>query len=184
MATYISILRGINVSGYRVIKMDALKKMCADLAFNNVQTYIQSGNIVFQSKTISTEKTSATINTNIKKLFGFDVPVITFTQTELEVVINSNPFSKDKTKDPAFFHITFLSGQPELQNIELLKQVDLKNDKYEIIDKAIYLYCPNGYSNSKLTNSFLETKLKITATTRNWKTTNELQNIANKVSKL
>jgi len=184
MTTYISILRGINVSGHRMIKMDALKKMCVDLNFSNVKTFIQSGNIIFQSKTKGTEKISITIKTSIEKLFGFDVPVITLTQTELESIINSNPFSKDKTKDPAFFHITLLSDEPELQNIELLQQVDLKNDRYEVIDKTIYLYCPDSYSNSKLTNTFLEKKLKVTATTRNWKTTNELQNISNKISKL
>jgi uncharacterized protein (DUF1697 family) len=181
MTTYISILRGINVSGHRMIKMDALKKMCTGLNFNHVQTYIQSGNIIFQSKITDTETLSKTIKTNIEKTFGFNVPVITFTQTALETIIQSNPFLKKKTKNPSFFYITFLADQPAIQNIELLKQVDLKNDNYEVIDKAIYLYCPDGYSNSKLTNSFFETKLKVTATTRNWKTANELQNIANKI---
>lgn len=180
MTTYISILRGINVSGHRMIKMDALKKMCADLNFTNIRTYIQSGNIIFQSKMTDTEKISKTIKTNIEKVFRFDVPVITLTQKELENVINSNPFSNDKSKDPAFFHITFLSDKPAKQNTEQLKPTDLKNDKYEIIDKAIYLYCPDSYSNSKLTNSFLEAKLKVAATTRNWKTTNELFKIATK----
>lgn len=180
MQTYISILRGINVSGHRMIKMDALKKMCADLKFENVQTYIQSGNIIFKSKMTDTEKISKTIKTNIKEEFGFDVPVLTLTKDELETVINSNPFSNDKSKDPAFFHITFLSDRPTKQNIEQLKQVDLKNDSYEIIGKAIYLYCPDSYSNSKLTNSLFESKLKLTATTRNWKTTNELYKITTK----
>ena len=184
MTTYISILRGINVSGHRMIKMDALKKMCVDLSFKNIQTYIQSGNIVFQSKTIDSEKISMTIMTNIKNLFDFDVPVITLTQLELETIINSNPFLKEKSKDHAFFHITFLSKQPELVNIEFLNQVDLKNDHYEIINKSIYLFCPDSYSKSKLTNTFLESKLKLTATTINWKTINELQNIANNISKL
>ncbi len=180
MQTYISILRGINVSGHKIIKMDALKKMCADLNFTNVQTYIQSGNIIYQSKLSGTERISNTIKENIKKVFGFEVPVITFTKTELETVINSNPFLKDKSKDPAFFHVTFLSEKPEKINADLLKQADLKNDRYEITDKAIYLYCPDSYSSSKLTNSFIESKLKVNATTRNWKTANELIKIAAK----
>lgn len=177
MQTYISILRGINVGGHRKVKMDALKRLCADLKFENIRTYIQSGNIIFQSKIEDTNEISKIIKTNIKNVFGFDVPVITLTQTELEIIINSNPFLKDKTKEPEFFHITFLSEKPSKQKIELLKQVDLKNDKYEVIDKAIYLYCPDSYSNSKLTNGFLETKLKVTATTRNWKTTNKIFNL-------
>lgn len=163
-----------------MIKMDALKKMCTNLKFENVRTYIQSGNIIFQSKMTSTEIISETIKTNIDKQFGFDVPVLTLTQEELETVINLNPFSDDKSKDPAFFYITFLSAKPTDQNIELLKQIALKNDNYEVVEKAIYLYCPDSYSNSKLTNSLLENKLKVTATTRNWKTTNELLKIATK----
>ncbi len=180
MITYISILRGINVGGHRMIKMDALKKMCADINFTNVQTYIQSGNIVFQSKMTDTQKISKTIQTNIEKLFGFEVPVITLSKIELETVHNANPFTNDKAKDPTFFHVTFLSDKPSKQNADQLKQADFKNDAYAIIDKAIYLYCPDSYSNSKLTNSFIENKLKVTATTRNWKTINELLRIATK----
>jgi uncharacterized protein (DUF1697 family) len=174
MQSYISILRGINVSGHRMIKMDALKEMCINLDFLKPRTYIQSGNIIFQSKLSDTKKISALIKQAIEKNFGFDVPVITLVSDELETIINSNPLLKDNSKEASFFHVTFLSDIPAKQNIELLKQVDLKNDKYEIIDKAIYLYCPDGYSNSKLTNGFIENKLKVTATTRNWKTTNEL----------
>ncbi|MCB9034740.1 MAG: DUF1697 domain-containing protein [Chitinophagales bacterium] len=174
MQTYISILRGINVSGHRIIKMDALKKMCADLKFENIKTYIQSGNIVFQANEKTTQAISEILKTNIEKIFGFDVPVITLTQTELEKIVNSNPFLNDKSKDLAFFHITFLSEKPKTEYTELLKQINLKNDQFKIIDKALYLYCPDSYSNSKLTNSFIESKLKVTATTRNWKTVNQL----------
>lgn len=181
MTTYISILRGINVSGHRIIKMDDLKKMCADdLHFSNIKTYIQSGNIVFQSPLNKTDTISEKIKTEIQKKFGFDVPVLTLTSDELEKIIDRNPFLKDKSKDPSFFHITFLSEKPTAENVELIGQTEFQPDEYNIIDKAVYLYCPNGYSNSKLTNSFLESKLKVTATTRNWKTTNELLKITTK----
>lgn len=180
MQTYISILRGINVSGNRIIKMDALKKLCLSHDFCNIKTYIQSGNIIFESIPTDNKIISNTIKTAIEKEFGFDVPVITLRQTELESIITSNPFVNDKSKDPLFFHVTFLSDWPAKQNIEQLTQIDLRNDKYEIIDKVIYLFCPDGYSNSKLTNSLFEKKLKVTATTRNWKTTNELLKLAAK----
>ncbi|MBS1652493.1 MAG: DUF1697 domain-containing protein [Bacteroidetes bacterium] len=177
--TYISILRGINVSGHRMIKMDALKKMCAKLNFTNIQTYIQSGNIVFCSDINSADMVSNTIKKAIEQTFGFDVPVITLTQSELEVIIKANPFLKDSSKDSVFFHVTLLANKTTKQSIELLKQFDFKNDRYEVIEKTIYLYCPEGYSNSKLTNTFLETKLKTPATTRNWKTINELFKMVN-----
>lgn len=178
MPTYISILRGINVSGHRMIKMDELKKMCAQLSFKNIHTYIQSGNLVFQSEMIDTGKISQSIAHNIQAKFGFDVPVITLTVARLEEILNENPFSNDLSKDPAFFHVTFLKDQPEKQNIELLNKVNLMNDSYYIHGNAIYLYCPHGYSNSKLTNSFIESKLKVTATTRNWKTIMAIYQIA------
>jgi uncharacterized protein (DUF1697 family) len=182
MITYISILRGINVSGHRMIKMETLKKLCAGLKFENVHTYIQSGNIIFNFKETDNKKISNLLTAAIEKTFGFDVPVITMTHAELEKTIKSNPFVKDKRMDSSFFHITFCSDIPAKENIALLKQKDIKNDKYEVANSAIYLYCPDNYSNSKLTNSFLEKKLKVMATTRNWKTVNELVNIAKKIS--
>ena len=178
MTTHISLLRGINVSGHRVIKMDALKKMCSDLSFSDVQTYLQSGNIIFRSEQKNSEEISKFIKFSIEKVFGYDVPVITLTLAELELTINTNPFLKNKSKDPSFFYVTFLSHSPTKHNVELLTRIDAKNDRYEIIDKAVYLYCPGSYGNSKLTNSFLENKLKVTATTRNWKTINEIFKLA------
>ena len=171
------------MSGHKMIKMDALKKMCTKLGFSSVWTYIQSGNIVFQSKEATTEKLNKVIAATIEKEFGFDVPVITLTKDELENVVKLNPFVKDKTKDVSFLHVTFLSDNPVKENTVLLEQTNFKNDEYEVVDKIIYLYCPDGYSNSKLTNGFWENKFKVTATTRNWKTTNELLNMAIKINK-
>lgn len=180
MQTYISILRGINVSGHRIIKMDALKKLCLSLDFYNIKTYIQSGNIIFEAIPTESKIISNRLKIAIEKEFGFDVPVITLTQSELESIITSNPYVNDKSKDPSFFHITFLSDWPIEQNIEQLTPIDLKKDNYKIIDKVIYLFCPDGYSNSKLTNNLFEKKLKVTATTRNWKTANELLKLTSK----
>jgi uncharacterized protein (DUF1697 family) len=99
-------------------------------------------------------------------------------------VIKNNPFQKDINKDAVFFHVTFLSAIPAQEKIDILKSIDSKNDIFEIVEQAMYLYCPNGYGNTKLTNTFVESKLKASATTRNWKTTNELLNSAKKISKI
>lgn len=176
--TYISILRGINVSGHRIIKMDALKKLCLDLKFKNVQTFIQSGNIIYNFKETATDKINILIKTAIENTFGFDVPVVTSTISELENIIKSNPFINDTTKDQSFFHITFLSGFPAPGKMDALKQLNFQADDFIEIGNVIYLYCPGGYGNTKLTNNFFENKLKLTATTRNWKTVNELLKIA------
>ena len=176
--TYISILRGINVSGHRIIKMDALKKLCADLKFKNVQTFIQSGNIIFNFKKNHTGKISELLKTAIEKIFGFDVPVVTCTISELENIIQSNPFINDTTKDQSFLHVSFLSGIPAPGKMDALKQLNFQPDDFIEIENVIYLYCPGGYGNTKLTNNFFENKLKLTATTRNWKTINELLKMA------
>lgn len=189
MTVYISILRGINVSGKRIIKMEALRELMSELKFTTVQTYIQSGNIIFQTVTsrasVSTSVTnvlSKKIAVAIEKQFGFEVPVITMTLEDLKQSVESNPFLKDKNKDVSFLHITFLAEAP--QDI-LLKTINGNNylpDEIQLINKTMYLYCPNGYGKTKLHNAFLENKLKVTATTRNWKTCNELIQIATKIN--
>ncbi len=198
MTRYISILRGINVSGHKLIKMDALRKSYESLGFHNVVTYLQSGNIIFSTeKTITddaageetvTKKTAPeeavavelthAISRQIEKDFGFNVPVIVLSASQLKKIIEDNPFAKDSTKDKTFLHVTFLSSNPENINIHALEEKKQGDEEVSLLGNAVYLYCPHGYGRTKLTNNFLETKLKVIATTRNWKTTNELSRIA------
>jgi uncharacterized protein (DUF1697 family) len=180
MVTYIAILRGINVGGKRMIKMDALKQLFLSLGFSNIETYIQSGNVIFKSKKLNEDKLANIISEAIKNVFTYDVPTIVKNVDELKNIITNNPFTKDKSKLIEFLHVTFLNAIPTKENVEIITKLDFGDDAFSIIDNAVYLYCPNGYSNSKLTNSFLENKLKVTATTRNWKTCNELLSIGEK----
>lgn len=178
MTTYISILRGINVGGHNKIKMDALRQMFIDADFDSVQTYIQSGNIIFKTKKTATTALEETISGEIKKQFGFHVPVFAIELDELKKVAKNNPFAKDKSKSIDFLHVTFLSGKPTYESINKISANNFLPDEFIVMDKAIYLHCPNGYGNTKLNNNFFESKLKLTATTRNWKTVNELVKIA------
>ena len=181
METYISILRGINVSGHRIIKMDALKKLFEGLNCHQVQTYIQSGNIVFKHPKIKPQELEQAITTAILKVFKLDVPVLVIDYKTLKQIIENNPFQKDKTKNVAYLHLTFLSSKPGKEQLKKLEEIKFPPNEFYISDNVIYLYCPNGYSNCKLTNNFIENKLKVTATTRNWKTTLELIQIAEKI---
>ncbi len=174
MMVYISILRGINVSGQKLIKMAALKQMYEKLGFHNVKTYLQSGNVIFSSNEKSITKLEMLITAQIEKDFGFTVPVIVFNSETLKSIITHNPFLKDAEKDPAFFHVTFLAATPEVYDKQSILEKRSANEEVHFSDRALYLYCPNGYGTTKLNNNFLESKLKVTATTRNWKTTNEL----------
>lgn len=180
--TYICILRGINVSGQKIIKMEALKELCIALHFQNIQTYIQSGNIVFQTKKTASEELEKEISKGIATKFGFDVPVILIELTEWEDILSANPFLKDETKDNTYFHISFLSKNPSHEDFTKIEAVRYAPDEFYLVGRAIYLYCPNGYGNSKLTNNFFEHKLNLVATTRNWKTSNELLRIAKKIA--
>ncbi len=172
MPVFLSILRGINVSGQKQIKMVDLKKLYEELGFKNVKTFIQSGNVVFESN--SAAKLSQKIEEKIKAHYSFDVPVIIRTKEELQRAIDHNPFLKKKNIALDKLHITFLAEQPEKENIKATEVYDYAPDEFHISDKEVYVYCPNGYGNTKINNTFFEKKLKVGATTRNWKTSNEL----------
>ena len=178
METYISILRGINVSGQKKILMADLKTLYENLQFKNVKTYIQSGNVVFKSeKKLADTETAKRIEEAIQKEYGFHVPVIIRSHKELDKVIASNPFSSEKNIDLKKLHVTFLSEFPSKEKLQELKSVDFSPDEFTIQGKEIYLHIPVSYGETKLSNSFFEKKLKVTATTRNWNTVNKLAEI-------
>lgn len=181
MVTYISILRGINVGGNRIIKMADLKVLLTDLGFLNVQTYIQSGNIVFQFSETNEKTLEEMIQLAIKKQYDFDVPTLVKGIAELKEIVAQNPFLQNESIDLAHLHVTFLDLIPDQEKLDALANGDYKADEFALIDKSIYVHCPNGYGTTKLTNTFFENKLKVAATTRNWKTTNELIAIAEKI---
>lgn len=181
MTTYISLLRGINVSGQKKIKMDDLKEIYENLHFINTQTYIQSGNVVFQYDKSEQKDLELKISSQIQKYVGFFVPIIVLETLELKEIVERNPYLVDKTKDISHLHVTFLSSKPEQIDFEIFYHNKSQVEEFALIEKAVYLYCPNGYGKTKLTNTFFENKLKVKATTRNWKTTTELLNIAEKL---
>lgn len=178
MTTYISILRGINVSGKKLIKMEALRDMYGALHFQNITSYVQSGNVVFATKNTETAILAEKISTQIKSTFGFDVPVIVMTIGQFNDVIANNMLAKDLQKDASFLHVTFLASAPKPFDSKLIEDKLQSGEEIRFSDQAVYLYCPYGYGKTKLTNNFLVSKLKVGATTRNWKTTNELLKIA------
>ena len=168
---YIAILRGINVSGSKKLPMAALRELLATLGFEDVQTYIQSGNVVFKSAEKNQETLGNQIATAIKKQYDYDVPVLVKTIDQWKTAIANNPFTETDISKQG---ITFLATTPEEVTIE----IDSKDDRFQIINSEIYLDCPGGFGRTKLTNNFFERKLKTQATTRNWKTIYKLLNLA------
>jgi uncharacterized protein (DUF1697 family) len=181
MGIFIALLRGINVSGHNMINMNALKTCFQELDYQNVKTYIQSGNIVFQSLMEDTYMIAERIKQKIEKEFGFSVPVLVIPIDYLEKVIYQNPLLNDSIKDPAFFHVTFLYSDQYLPTFDQIESRKKENEAIILQHDVIYLYCQDGYGQTKLTNSLIESKLKVGTTTRNWKTVNELYKIAKEI---
>lgn len=174
MTTYISMLRGINVGGHKKIKMDALRLMFTEMGFENVQSYIQSGNIIFRANKTDSIRLSNKISKQILSTFGFDVQVVIITVKELEEILTNNEFSSD----PENSYYIFLQAKPDHSLLKDIIPADYTPDEFTFGDKVIYVYCASGYGNTKLTNLFFEKKLKIFATARNHSTTTKLLTLA------
>ena len=178
MTKYIAILRGINVGGKRKILMADLKELFSEIGFADIQTYIQSGNVIFNTKRKDDNIELANkIEQSIAKNYDFKVPVIVRDVEELNEAISNNPFFEKN--DIERLHLTFLKEVPETEKLDKIKTYDYSPDKFEIKDKNVFVYCSGKYSDSKLTNKFFESKLKVLATTRNWKTVLKLLELLN-----
>lgn len=161
--------------------MDALRQMYCDLGFLKVQSYIQSGNVIFQSEETDTNMLEKSISHQISETFGFEVPALILTLDELSTALKNNPFIGDPDKDPTRMHLTFLSHVPDKSLLDKISPAYYAPDEFRVNGKIIYNYCPNGYGNTKLTGNFFESKLKVIASSRNLKTSTELLDIATKV---
>ncbi len=181
METYIAILRGINVSGQKLIKMEDLKSYMEELNFSYVSTYIQSGNIIFQTEILSEIELAKLIEKKILKEYNFEVPVIVRSDKYFNHVLKNNPFINAGKAELDKLYVTFLASKPSEKIINSIETITGNIDEYKIIEDVIYIYCQNGYGNTKLNNNYFEKKLKIQATTRNWKTVVKLTDIANAI---
>jgi len=174
MKTYIALLRGINVSGKNLIKMAELKVLFTKIGLNDVTTYIQSGNVIFTSEENNTLKIETEIIKAIKTKFGYDLKVLVITKKLLKNIFSSNPFLADKNKVLSSLFVTFLHESPNKEGIPLLKNYTTKQEEFIVDNKIVYLHYPNGSGRSKLSNNLIESKLKSSATTRNWRTITKL----------
>ncbi len=172
--TYISLLRGINVSGQKKILMANLRALYETLGFANVQTYVQSGNVIFTSEAADQPgELAMRIQSGINARYGFEVPVFIYTPADFARILAANPFPQ---ADRARLMVTFLAGPLPLP--ETLSIPASGRDEYVFGEQEIYIHCPDGFGNSKLSNNLWEQKLKRTATTRNWNTVSALYRMA------
>ena len=179
MQTYIALIRGINVSGHKKIKMAELKCLFESLNLCNVQTYIQSGNVIFQAPVQSQGTLASLIQGAIQAQYSFEVPVLVFNKNEFNTIHDNIPLKifnvSDLAKEGTKVCISFLSKQPEQSAIDKLLTYVVAPEQLIIKNQVAYLYCPNGYGITKLSNNFIENKLKVNVTTRNWKSVVKIQ---------
>ncbi|WP_339896379.1 DUF1697 domain-containing protein [uncultured Algibacter sp.] len=167
MKTYIALLRGINVGGHKKIPMAELRELLLKEGLEHVQTYIQSGNAVFQSLEENLEKLELKIHNAIKTHFGFEVPVLVKTPEGLQQIFDECLFPEEK-KVNSYFIVLYTVSDKNL--VEGVSQISYPNEEFIITEHCIYFYCSVGYGNTKFNSNFFERKLKTTATARNYKT--------------
>lgn len=174
MTVYISLLRGVNVGG-RKIPMNELKQLYESLNFNKVKSYIQSGNLIFESPRREIKELEKEIEEKLEDNYDFPIHIFIRTTDELDEIIKNNPFANETLKN---IHITFLKETPEDIPVDLINERKDPSEKFITKEREIYLFLPRGYGRTKLSNNFFESKLKIKATTRNWRTVNQLYKLA------
>ncbi|MNB90709.1 hypothetical protein D3C75_377700 [compost metagenome] len=174
MTTYIALLRGINVGGNKIIKMLDLKAMFQSLGFANVRTYIQSGNVVFESDEGSVSLLSGVIERQIHEVFGFEVSVIIRTLAEMENVIANDPFQLSEPEEFKRWYVTFLPAEPSAEALDKLRTYENGPDKVRFVGREMYILYEVSVSQSSLFKVPFDKILGMPITARNWNTVNKL----------
>jgi len=170
--TFLALLRGVNV-GQNALRMERLRELCAEMGFREARTYLQSGNLILQARGTAAELSKALE----KKLAGetrLPVTVIVRRVEEIRGVLTANPLLGQRGIDPSKLHVTFLREAPEKSPVEALRKIAAGADEFRWAGTEIYLHCPAGYGETKLSNAALERILGMRATTRNWRTVTKL----------
>jgi uncharacterized protein (DUF1697 family) len=177
MTTHLALLRGINVSGHNMIKMDALKTMLENIGFHNVRTYLQSGNVLVDTEEESASKVGFMIKQEIFKSFGHEVPVVVITKEDLELCFENNPFLKEPAVDTRKLYVAFVSAELKKERINDLKISQFKPDEASIDGNRIFIKYAVGAGKTRFDQKYIEKKLNVTATIRNWNTVTNLLNM-------
>lgn len=171
MTTYVALLRAVNVGKTHVAMAD-LRDLVTGIGHRNVRTYVQSGNVVFESALTNTQTVRDGLETAIQRTLGLDVVTIVRRASDLRKTLASNPLL-GAASDPKQLHVTFLAEKPTT----LVSTTDAPSgipDEFAVAATEIYVHCPGGYGRTKLTNAWFEKKTGVAATTRNWNTVTKL----------
>ena len=169
----VALLRGINVGGKNRLPMEDLASMFREAGCNEVRTYIQSGNVVFRADPALAEDIPSLISASILSQFGYRVPVVTRTACEFQEIVQANPFA-EVGAEANKLHVMFLADLPDRAHVDALDPNRSPGDEFAVLGREVFLHCPNGVARSKLTNSYFDSSLSTTSTSRNWRTVGKL----------
>jgi uncharacterized protein (DUF1697 family) len=181
MAVIISLLRGVNVGGHNLVKMDALRALYESLKLRGAQTYVQSGNVVFRTDERDLVRLARRIEDGIERRFGFRPDAIVRTTAELRDAIARNPFASRRGIEPGKLLVTFLSGDPNPEARAEVLRIKTDPEELKISGRELYIYYPDGMGRSKLSWMAIVKALKTTGTGRNWNSVVKLLEIAEKL---
>ena len=170
---YIALLRGINLGGTNLMRMDDLKAVFSELGFQNVKSYINSGNLAFDTKKTAESKLIDKIETAVENRFGRRVHIMIREQKDIERLLKNNPFD-GQYESHKNMHVLFLKEPMPAEKAELLQASALPGEKYEVRGREIYNLLPNGVAGSLLTKGFFEKKPAVAYAGRNWRTVEKL----------
>lgn len=171
MKTFIVLLRGVMPKGENKVPMSQLREVLLESGFKNVRTYIQSGNVLVDTE-LSASDVEKEIHVLIKRHIGANLPIVARTRTQINKVLDENPFQKGYDISRVFFAL--FAESPSSQKTKELLEKDFSPEELVITKDAAYMYIPGTYGRMKLSNNFLENKLGVAATTRNFNTLSKL----------
>jgi uncharacterized protein (DUF1697 family) len=163
--TYISLLRGINVSGKNNIRMSDLQSLYQSMNFRDILTYLQSGNVIFSSPEQDKVSLAESIHNRIEQVFGFSINIFIRDHEDFQRIIDHNPFLNQRHEDPAHLYVTFLPHSISTEQLTEQSSGMDKKDEFITGTNEIYLLCPDGYGRTKFSNAYLEKHFQQPATT-------------------
>jgi uncharacterized protein (DUF1697 family) len=184
MPAVIAMLRGVNLVSYQRIRMDALKSLCLSLGLRDVQTYIQSGNIVFRDRGEDSVTVAQRLEEKMEAEFGFRPAVIVRTASEMRKVIAKNPFAGRAAIDPSRLLVVFLNNAPTRPARDQLLALPCEPEELRISNRELYIYYPDGMARPKIPLVRIEKVLQCSSTGRNWNTVNKLMAMAEALENL
>lgn len=176
MPKYVAFLRGVNVGGNNKIKMEVLREICAALGFENVKTYINSGNVIFETAESEDFAISAKIENAIEIEFSLKIKVMVRTMAEIKEIIANNPFG-GQFSDDKYLHVVFLAEELTNEKREMLLSQNNESESYAVRKREIYSLLKISVTDSLLGKKYIDNKLKTPATARNWRTINKISEL-------